>query len=430
MTTAPRRDILDMNAYRGGAAPEGLLARRMANFGAASVLFYDRPLQIVSASGSWMQAAEGTRYLDCYNNVPSVGHCHPGVVAAVARQVGELNVNSRYLHKGVETYVERLRETFPGAPRNAVLCCSGSEANDLAIRVCMKATGRRGFIVTDAAYHGNTLAVTEISPSSWKRGAPPDHVRLVPAPSTENYGADIAGGLAAAVTQAAAQLDAGGHGAAGFFCDSIFSSDGVYADPPGFLAPAVEAARAAGALYVADEVQPGFGRTGAGMWGYLRHGVEPDIITMGKPMGNGFPMAGMILRPELLDRFCQDTGYFNTFGANPVAAAAGLAVLDAIRDQDLISAAARTGARLLSGLRALPDRGLVAEVRGAGLFLGVQMDAPARASAMIAGLRERRVLIGAAGLHGETLKIRPPLTLSDAEADMFLDAFVSALAAL
>ncbi|MFN3614898.1 MAG: aspartate aminotransferase family protein, partial [Rubrimonas sp.] len=387
MTAAPRRDILDMNAYRGHGDAGGLLARRMANFGAASVLFYDQPLQIVSARGSWMQAADGTRYLDCYNNVPSVGHCHPGVVAAVARQTAELTVNSRYLHEGVETYIERLRATVPGGPRNVVLCCSGSEANDLAMRVCMKATGRRGFIVTEAAYHGNTLAVTDISPSSWRRGAAPAWVRLIPAPSVDNYGPDIAAGFAAAAARAAAALDAAGFGAAGFFCDSVFSSDGVHADPPGFLAPAVEAVRAAGALYVADEVQPGFGRTGAGMWGYLRHGVEPDVITLGKPMGNGFPMAGMILRPELLDRFCEDTGYFNTFGANPVAAAAGLAVLDAIRDEDLIAAAARTGARLLAGLRALSDRGCVTRVRGAGLFIGVQMDGPARAAAMIDALR-------------------------------------------
>jgi len=262
---ATPRPILDMNAYRGGAGDDPLLARRLANFGAASVLFYDRPIQMVRGRGAWMEAADGTRYLDCYNNVLSVGHCHPRVVAAMAAQTAEINVNSRYLHATVETYLERLKALLPPDLSNVLLCCSGSEANDLAMRVAMKATGRRGFIVTEAAYHGNTLAVTEISPSSWRRGDRPAHARLVPAPGRSAYGDDVAGGFAAAVTAAAAALAADGFGLAGFICDSIFSSDGVHADPPGFLRPAVAAARAAGGIYIADEVQPGFGRTGAGM---------------------------------------------------------------------------------------------------------------------------------------------------------------------
>jgi 4-aminobutyrate aminotransferase-like enzyme len=429
--TAPLRPILDMNAFAGEAGDDLLLARRLANFGAASVLFYDRPIEMVRGRGAWLEAADGTRYLDCYNNVMSVGHCHPRVVAAVAAQASELAINSRYLHPKVETYLERLKATLPPGLSNAVLCCSGSEANDLAMRVAMKATGARGFVVAEAAYHGNTLAVTEISPSSWKRGGRPDHVRLVAAPTRAAYGEDPAGGFAAAVAAAAADLAAAGFGLAAFVCDTILSSDGVHADPPGFLARAAAAARAAGGLFVADEVQPGFGRTGAGLWGFARHGVVPDIVTMGKPMGDGYPMAGMATRPALLARFCEDTGYFNTFGANPGAAAAGLAVLDAIEEEGLVANAAARGRELLEALRALADRdGRIAEVRGAGLFLGVEMAGPDAAGAvrrMTEALRARRVLIGAAGRFGETLKIRPPLTLTGEEAGFFLDAFRAAL---
>ncbi len=429
--TARSRPILDMNAFRGEAGDDPLLARRLANFGAASVLFYDRPIEMVRGRGAWLEAADGTRYLDCYNNVMSVGHCHPLVVAAIAAQASELAINSRYLHPTVETYLERLKATLPAGLSNAVLCCSGSEANDLAMRVAMKATGARGFIVTETAYHGNTLAVTEISPSSWRRGGRPDHVRLVAAPTAAAYGDDPAGGFAAAVAAAAAELEAAGVGLAAFICDTILSSDGIYADPPGFLAQAAAAARAAGGLFVADEVQPGFGRTGAGLWGFARHGVVPDIVTMGKPMGDGYPMAGMATRPELLTRFCEDTGYFNTFGANPVAAAAGLAVLDAIDGEGMVANAATRGRDLLGALRSLADRDArIAEARGAGLFLGVEMagpDAPAMVRRMTEALRARRVLIGAAGRFGETLKIRPPLSLSDDEAGFFLDAFRAAL---
>ncbi|TVP73598.1 MAG: aminotransferase class III-fold pyridoxal phosphate-dependent enzyme [Rhodobacteraceae bacterium] len=429
--TARTRPILDMNAFEGDAGDDALLARRLANFGAASVLFYDQPIEMVRGRGAWMEAADGTSYLDFYNNVMSVGHCHPQVVAAIAAQAAELAINSRYLHPKVETYLERLKATLPDGLANAVLCCSGSEANDLAMRIAMKATGARGFIVTEAAYHGNTLAVTEISPASWKRGGRPDHVRLVAAPTVAAYGPDPAAGFAAAVAAAAADLEASGFGLAAFICDSILSSDGVYADPAGFLASAADAARAAGGLYIADEVQPGFGRTGAGMWGFARHGVVPDIVTMGKPMGDGYPMAGMVTRPDLLARFCDDTGYFNTFGANPVAAAAGLAVLDAIREEGMIANAATSGEGLLAALREIAAKDeRIAEVRGAGLFIGIEMNGPDAGMTvrrMTEALRARRVLIGAAGRFGETLKIRPPLSLAADEADFFLDGFRAAL---
>ena len=437
--TVAVKPILDMNAFNGPGtvADDGsLLSRRLRNFGAASVLFYNDPIEMVRGAGVWMHAADGRRFLDFYNNVPSVGHCHPRVVAAIAEQAAVLNINTRYLNERVETYLEALTATLPDSLSNGVLSCSGSEANDLALRVAMKATGGTGVVVTDSAYHGNTALVTDISPSAWKTGTAPAHVRVVPAPSERHYGDTVAEGFATAVAEAFAALGSAGIRPAVFICDSIFSSDGVHADPPGFLAGAVDAARAAGAMYIADEVQPGFARTGAALWGFQRHGVTPDMVTMGKPMGNGFPMAGTFTRPELLAEFCEDVGYFNTFGGNPVAAAAGLAVLDVIREEALQANAATVGAGLRDALRALAcDHPIIGEVRGAGLFLGLEICGtdpartpdPARAAALIQRLAANGVLIGAAGRYGNVLKVRPPLCLSAADADVFLAALAKSL---
>ncbi|MEM9147687.1 MAG: aspartate aminotransferase family protein [Pseudomonadota bacterium] len=431
------RQILDMNAFDAaadGTPPDALLARRMSNFGASSVLFYSRPIEMVRARGCWMEAADGTHYLDFYNNVPSIGHGHPRVVEAICDQVRALNINSRYLHRTTETYLERLKATLPDGDWNIALGCTGSEANDLALRAAMRWTGGTGFVVTETAYHGNTAAVIEVSPASLKRGKPPSHVRTVPAPSSMAYGGDIGAGFAAAVKRGITTLKRRGHALAGLIVDSIFSSDGVYPDPPGFLVEAVRVAREAGGLLIADEVQPGFGRTGR-MWGFERHGLHPDIVTMGKPMGNGYPMSGMATRPEILARFCQDVGYFNTFGGTPVASAAGLAVLDVLETDRLIENAETTGRYLRDRLQALAGiEPSIGAVRGAGLFLGIDLVSgedgapdPAAAKALINGLRDRRVLIGAAGRFGHTLKVRPPLCLTAAEADFFVNAMADAL---
>lgn len=428
-----------MNAFdadRDGSGNDALLARRQANFGAASVLFYQRPIEMVRASGAWMEAADGRRYLDFYNNVPSVGHSHPRVVEALSRQISQLNTNTRYLNQSTEAYLEALKVLLPESLSNIMLACSGSEANDLAMRVAMKATGKSGFVVTEAAYHGNTHLVIQASPASYKRGQPPKFVETVPAPSEANYGREIARGFAQDLKKAIGRLKRRNCGFAGFMCDSIFSSDGVFPDPAGFLGPSVEAVRAADGLYIADEVQPGFARTGETFWGFARHRVTPDIVTMGKPMGNGFPMSGMATRPELLTAFCEDFGYFNTFGGNPVAAAAGMAVLEVIADEDLLGNAARVGTHLLARLADLAEaEPRVTAVRGTGLFLGVDLcapDAPDRPDPMLAasvinGLKENGVLIGAAGKYGHTLKVRPPLCLSMSEADQFADKLCATL---
>lgn len=438
---APRgaRQILDMNAFDASAHADArapLLERRLANVGASAVLFYREPLEIVSASGSWMTAADGKRYLDFYNNVPSVGHSHPRVAAAVSDQIARLSINTRYLNSVVDRYLEALKATFPSSLANVVLTCSGSEANDLALRIAAAATGGTGYIVTENAYHGNTSIVSEISPSALKRRALPDHVVAVAAPSHAGQSGSIEKAFAADIARAVAELKRRGHNPAAFICDSIFSSDGVFADPPGFIREAVAAIHKAGGLYIADEVQPGFARTGDAFWGFARHDVTPDIVTMGKPMGNGFPMAGLVTRPDYLERFCEDTGYFNTFGGNPVAAAAGMAVLQIIEEEGLQQNAQRQGHHIrerLADLAAKDDR--IAHVRGAGLFIGIELsqagnkDQPDAdlTSNVINNLKDRGVLIGAAGRFGNTLKVRPPLSLSEEEADIFVDQLTDTL---
>ncbi|BCJ89931.1 aspartate aminotransferase family protein [Terrihabitans soli] len=440
---AQGKQILALNRFDSGQTDglskdiADLVKRRHSTFGASSVLFYEQPLQMVRAEGVFMYDSTGRRYLDVYNNVPSVGHCHPRVVEAISKQAATLNTNTRYLYDIVHTYAERLLATFPDGLSNVVFTCTGSESNDLALRLAKIWTGGAGFIVTETAYHGNTAAVMEISPSSTKSRKVPAHVRTVPAPDlysdpVEDIGAKFASDIAAAIED----LENNGVKFAGLIVDSIFSSDGIHADPPGFLKAAVDLVHKSGGVFIADEVQPGFGRTGRQMWGFQRHGVIPDIVTMGKPMGNGFPMGGVVTRPEILTPFCEETGYFNTFGGNPVAAAAGLAVLDVIEDEKLMHNAEEVGSYFRTGLRELSNRfPSIGDVRGAGLFTGVEFSTPdhqpdtAMATYVINAMKERGVLIGAAGSHGNTLKVRPPLCFARADADLFFEAMESVLAA-
>ncbi|MFK8253824.1 aspartate aminotransferase family protein [Ancylobacter terrae] len=438
------RQILSLNRFDAGNSAwldddlAALIARRQAVFGAASVLFYEEPIIMERAEGAVMIARDGRRFLDVYNNVPSVGHGHPHVAAAVARQIGKLNIHTRYLVEPVIAYAEKLLATFPPALANLAMTCTGSESNDLALRIARAWTGGTGFIVTETAYHGNTAAVTEVSPSSFRSREVPAHVRTVAAPDVGTGPAeDLAARFAGQVSAAIADMAANGIRFAGLLVDTIFSSDGIHADPPGFLAAAVEAVRKAGGLFIADEVQPGFGRTGRQMWGFERHGLVPDIVTLGKPMGNGFPVGGVVTRPELLTGFCETTGYFNTFGGNPVAAAAGLAVLEVIEAEGLRENAEDVGAYFRAGLRDLGARHVgIGAVRGAGLFIGLDFveagsRAPDTAGAThaINALKQRGVLIGAAGSFGNTLKIRPPLCFSRANADEFLEKIDEVLAA-
>lgn len=438
------KKILELNAFdmnaAAGLSPEvkTLIGRRRATFGPTSMLFYEKPLNLVRGEGVWLHDADGTRYLDAYNNVPSVGHCHPRVVEAVARQMGTLNTHTRYLYSNVYTYAERLLGTMPADVSNIVFTCTGSESADFALRVARAVTGGTGFIVTDNAYHGNTSAVTEISPSSASAEPRPPYVFIVPAPDTYREPPEAVGRrLARDVRAAIVKMNAVGIRFAGFIADSIFSSDGVFPGEPGFLSETLEAVHAAGGIYIADEVQPGFGRTGEKMWGFDRHSLVPDIVIMGKPMGNGFPMGGVAIKPDLLKTFGATSGYFNTFGGNPVAAAAGLAVLDVLQDEGLQQNSFETGAYLRSEIRiAGSDGGCIGDVRGAGLYIGVdivkdtQTREPDRDTAekIVNGMRDRNILIGIAGGHGNVLKIRPPLCFNREHADIFLDGLRGALA--
>jgi 4-aminobutyrate aminotransferase-like enzyme len=439
---ANTKQILALNRFDArhaeglNAEIASLVARRQATFGASSVLVYQRPIRMVRAEGIWMFDADGRRYLDVYNNVASVGHCHPRVVEAIAKQAATLNTNTRYLYDNVHDYAERLLKTFPARLSNIVFTCTGSESNDFALRLTKSFTGGAGFIVTETAYHGNTEAVTEVSPSSFKTRSVPPHVRTVPAPDLYRHPTnDVGARFAEDVAKAVADLEGNGVKFGGLLVDSIFSSDGIYADPAGFLKRAVDVVHQAGGLFISDEVQPGFGRTGTAMWGFQRHGVEPDIVTMGKPMGNGFPVGGVVTRPEILEAFCETTGYFNTFGGNPVAAAAGLAVLEVIEDEGLVENANKIGGYFRAGLRDIAVRHpSIGDVRGAGLFIGIEFSLPgttdpdvAAASYAINALKERGVLIGAAGAYGNVLKVRPPLCFSRDNADLFVETLDAVL---
>ncbi|MDD2705738.1 MAG: aspartate aminotransferase family protein [Acidocella sp.] len=430
------KPILALNRYEPGAvnafapALAERLAKRQATFGAASVLFYEQPIEMVRGQGVHLYDASGRRYLDMYNNVPSVGHCHPEVVSAIAAQAAALNVHTRYLNRMVEGYAERLLGKFPAPLGNLVMTCTGSESNDLAMRIAIAVTGKRGFIVTRSAYHGNTAAVTAISPSSFSAAPVAPHVRLIPAPDEAAApDGDVGASFAAHVRAAIDSLNEAGIGFAGLVVDSIFSSDGIFADPPGFLKKTLAVVHEAGGLFIADEVQPGFGRTGGGLWGFSRHGIVPDIVTMGKPMGNGYPMGGVVTRPDYLAQFCQETGYFNTFGGNPVAAAAGNAVLDVLEGEGLVENAAQVGGLLCRELLGLQrEFSRIGGVRGAGLFIGLDFNDPETgapdtpmASHVINAMKQSGILIGAAGLYGHTLKIRPPLCFTAGHASFFLE---------
>jgi 4-aminobutyrate aminotransferase-like enzyme len=436
------KKILELNAFdmnaSEGLSPEvsSLIKRRKNTFGPTSMLFYDRPLNLVRGEGVWLHDADGTRYLDAYNNVPSVGHCHPHVVQAVSQQIGTLNTHTRYLYSNIYTYAERLLATMPEPISNIVFTCTGSESADFALRVARAVSGGTGFIVTDNAYHGNTSAVTEISPSSASAEPRPPYIFIVAAPDTYREDAEAVGRrLANDVRTAIVKMKSAGIRFAGFIADSIFSSDGVFPGEPGFLQETFAVVHEAGGVYIADEVQPGFGRTGETMWGFERHGLVPDMVVLGKPMGNGFPMGGVAIKPDLLQAFGSKSGYFNTFGGNPVAAAAGLAVLDVLENEGLQQNSFETGAYLRSEIR-IAGSDCIGDVRGSGLYIGVDIvkdrktREPDRATAerLASGMRDRNILIGIAGRHGNVLKIRPPLCFTREHADIFLEGLRGALA--
>ncbi len=436
------RQTTMINAYAPGKGTlppedEARIARRTALLGPAYRLFYETPVHLVRGEGVWLYDRDGNAYLDTYNNVASVGHCHPRVVAAMADQAATLATHTRYLHDAVLDYAERLLAHFPAPLTHVMFTCTGSEANDLALRIARAKTGGTGIIVTDNAYHGVTLATAEMSMSIGPAVAPGPTVFPVPAPTAANYPGDLGAGFAAAVTAATERMKAQGIKPCALIVDTIFSSDAVLPDPAGFLAPAAAAIRAAGGLFIADEVQPGFGRTGSQMWGFQRHGLVPDMVSLGKPMGNGYPMAGLVVQPDVVADFGAMARYFNTFGGNAVAASVGMAVLNVIRDEGLQANALHTGRAFHDGLKALATRHpCLGDTRSAGLFLGQDIiddtgaPDPIRAARIVNALRQARVLISATGPRGHILKIRPPMVFTTDHVALFLDRMESVLIGL
>jgi 4-aminobutyrate aminotransferase-like enzyme len=423
---------------------DGLLQRRFRLLGRAAQLFYERPIHLVRGEGVWVFDADGRRYLDAYNNVPHVGHCHPRVVEALCRQAKTLNLSTRYLDETILRYGERLTATFDASLSMVVFCCSGTEANELALRIAKTCTGGTGVIVTDFCYHGNSSTIAELSTAypgpegispKVRTFAPPDLYRL-------RAGVDAAGAAEAYARDVQAALDsfaAQGIRPAALLVDTLFSVEGLPHVPAGFLEKAVAQVRAAGGLFIADEVQPGFGRTGEAMWGYQLYDVVPDLVTLGKPMGNGHPLAGVVGRPALIEAFGGKAMYFNTFGGNPVSCAVGLAVLEVIADEGLIENARRVGKHLKDGLVRLAARyDIIGDLKGCGLFLGAELvrdraikaPAPEATRAVINGMRERGVLVAATGRRDVVLKIRPPMPFSLEHADLLLATLDDTLQAL
>jgi 4-aminobutyrate aminotransferase-like enzyme/Ser/Thr protein kinase RdoA (MazF antagonist) len=418
-------------------APEETLAARRALLGRNLSIAYRRPLKIVRGWMQYLYDESGRAYLDIYNNVPHVGHSHPRVVGAAQAQLGLLNTNTRYLHDAIVRYAERLTALMPEPLRVCYFLNSASEANELALRLARSYTGRRDMVVLDAAYHGHTSGLIDISP--YKFAGPggagaPDWVHVAPIP--DDYRGPFKRDDPAAGAKYAAQvgaligaLQAGGRSLAGYIAESLPSVGGQIVPPPGYLAAVYDLVRAAGGVCIADEVQVGFGRLGTAFWGFELQGVAPDIVVLGKPIGNGFPLGAVVTTPEIAAAFDNGMEFFSTFGGNPVACAAGLAVLDVMRDEGLQARAAEVGGRLLAGLRGLVERHpVVGDARGAGLFLGLELvrdratlaPADTEASYVVNRLRERGVLAGTDGPHHNVIKIRPPLPFSAANADMVL----------
>lgn len=405
-----------------------LLDRRRRTIGPHSPLFYSTPLHAVSASGVWITAADGARYLDAYNNVPHVGHGNPRVIAAATAQWGALNVHTRYLNERVVDYAERLLETFGDGLDRIFFTNSGSEANELALRIARQRTGNTGVLVSDFSYHGNTTSLAELT--TGLRVAEPlgAHVRAVRIPDVR--GADEAAVLEAAlaeVDEAIASLRASGHGVSALLFDPSFSTEGLNDLPAGYLAGVAERVRAAGGLVIADEVQSGFGRLGDALWGHDVVGVRPDLVTLGKPIGNGHPIGAVVTGHAVLEEFGERNLYFNTFAGNPVSSSVGLAVLDEIQERGLVAHAARLGAVARARLEAFAaDQPRIRAVKGRGLFFGLELvddggwpDA-VLARRVVEEMYRRNVLISRVGRDDNVLKIRPPLVIEPDELDQVL----------
>jgi 4-aminobutyrate aminotransferase-like enzyme len=418
--------------------------RRFSTLGPYTPLFYDRPIEFVAASGVWLTDRQGDRYLDGYNNVPHVGHAHPRVVEAITRQAAVLNIHTRYLNDRVVAYAEDLLTKFDAPLDRVMFTNSGSESNDLAFRIANQHSGNQGILVSDFSYHGHTVALAQVTTGLRTGEGLGAHVRAIRVPDLDGADtgrppADVLRDSLAEVDRAIASLQEAGFGVSAVLFDSLFSTEGLNRLPDGYVSGLSDRVRRAGGLVIGDEVQSGFGRTGRSFWGYQNHGIVPDLVTMGKPMANGHPVGGVVLPAALLDEFGPRNMYFNTFGGNPVSAAAGHAVLEVMREEDLMARAVNTALNARERLELLrAQHPYLGPVKGDGLFFGLEIfDGPAhergsspdaaRTKSLVEHMRRARVLISRIGPSDTVLKMRPPLALSSAEADILLDHFAEAV---
>lgn len=429
----------DLDEYTDDSAGNlDLIRRRQAHFG-GSMLFYHDPVNIVKGEGVWLFDQHGRKYLDCYNNVASVGHCNPRVVEAITQQAAKLNTHTRYLHETVVDYAEQLASTFPGDLEVCLFVCSGTEANELAMRIARAVTRNTGAVVMEYSYHGNSTLISEMSTMGSRAEDRADHVVAIEPPNTyrglyqpgdETPGESIGQKYAGLVDPAIALLDERGLGIAAFMCDTMFDSQGGLEAPTDYFENVYQKIREAGGLCIADEVQPGFVRTGK-MWGFEHYGVVPDIVTLGKPMGNGHPIAGVVTTHEIMERFSESAFYFNTFGGNPVSSAAGMAVLNEIQSRDMTTHVEKSGHYLRRQLEQLSKKhDIIGNVHGLGLYQALdlvldkssQTPAAELASKIPDAMKDAGVLIGLSGRHGNVLKIRPPLVFDTDNADQLVEA--------
>ena len=410
-----------------------LKKERSETIGPSLSISYQNPLQIVRGSGQYLHEADGTPYLDLINNVCHVGHCHPRVVEAIHHQARALNTNTRYLNEKLSDYGKKLCESLPKSLDTCFFVNCGSEANELALRIARAATGAYDVLVVDGAYHGHTSACIDMSPYKFDGpggGGKPEWVHVVPTPDVyrgEIRDDDAGRGYALEVGRVIGEACRSGRSISGFFVESILSCGGQIPLPDGYLAEAFQHVRKSGGLCISDEVQVGFGRVGDHFWGFEEHDVVPDIVVMGKPMGNGHPMGAVVTTRAIAEAFDNGMEFFSTFGGNPVSCACGMAVLDVIEEEGLQARAATLGRRFLDGLRALQTRHeVIGDVRGRGLFLGVEMvrDRSTRepaadiADAVVQTMKRAGVLLSTDGPRHNVIKIKPPLALNENDVDM------------
>ena len=406
------------------------MSRRARLLGPHAYLFYDRPLHIVRGEGVWLYDDEGARYLDAYNNVAHVGHCHPHVVNAIAKQARRLNTSARYMHGYIIELAEQITKRMPEPLSVCMFVCTGSEANELAWQMSKVVSGNSGALITKFSYHGSAAATTQFSTETIPEEKLPSYVQTLLAPTSDSNYRKPDSGLSSALMA----LDEHGHQPAMLILDTAFVSDGIYTSPKGYLDSLFAKTQDAGGLCVADEVQGGFGRLGQHFWGFQFDDVIPDIVTLGKPMGNGHPLAAVVTRPEIAETLAIEMSYFSTFGGNPVSCAAGLAVLEVIEKEALQQNALEVGQFLRERLTNLQrDYPVIGEVHGSGLLLGVDIIKPdgalnpEMADHIMNHMRENGVLIGTTGQNYAILKIRPPIVFQVEHAEILLSALVKAL---